>query len=391
MINIMTIGNFKWLLFLAALAVCAPVLANMNLLVAPSEFDLIIRGGMVLDGSGRAGFRADVGVSGRKIAAIGDLSTFDSTTVIDAEGRVVSPGFIDMHSHAGWGYLVDSRAVSKLTQGITLEIEGEGESIAPIDDSMAKNRESQCQRFGIRCDWRSLDDFLARLEAAPATINFATYVGTLNVRVLAVGYEDQAASADELAHMERIVAEAMEDGALGIYSALMYPPDRYNRTGELIAMARVAAKYGGLYQTHPRSEGNAFRASWDEAFLIAREAGIAVHSTHMKLAYVQNWGRMAEVTGRVSEAQQSGLQITADIYPYDRASANFAALLPPWAQEGGAEATRQRLASPVERRRIRRELATPTDEWEHEYLGTKGGPAGITLVDAYGNVDLAPA
>lgn len=353
-------------------------------------FDLIIENGRLIDGSGNPWFDSDVGIRGKKIVAVGDLSKATATTRVDAAGRVVAPGFVDMHSHATWNYLVDSRAVSKVTQGITLEIEGEGRSVAPLNDELVNELAASYARFGVKGDWRSLDDFFRKLEANPATINFATYLGTRNVRVMAVGYEDRDATPSELEEMRRIVARAMEEGALGIYSALMYPPDRYNRTSELVEMAKVAASYGGLYQTHPRSEANAFRESLEEAFRIAREANIPVHSTHLKVAYVENWGQMPEVVRRVEAAREAGLAITADIYPYERGQASVQALLPPWAQEGGREQIVLRLADKQVRERIKQDLAAPADTWENEWLGTDGGPKGITIVDARGNQRAKP-
>lgn len=363
-------------------------------MVAPSvnveenALDLIIENGRIVDGTGNPWFWADVGIRDKRIAAIGDLEDMSARRRIDAEGKVVSPGFIDMHSHASWNYLVDPRAVSKVTQGITLEIEGEGHSVAPMDDAMAKRRREAFERFGVEGDWRSLDEFYRRLEANPGTINFATYLGTANVREMTVGFEDRQATTGELEEMRSIVAQAMRDGALGVYSALMYAPDRFNRTDELIAMAKVAARYGGVYQTHPRSESNALNASMDEVFRIAEEAQIPAHITHLKVAYQQNWGRMPEVIERVEEARERGLEITADMYPYEQASASFTALLPPWAQEGGRAEIVRRLNDPATRERIKRELIEPTEDWENEYLGTGGGPAGITLVDARGNPEL---
>lgn len=350
--------------------------------------DLIVENGRIVDGTGNPWYRADVGIRGRRIAMIGDLEDVPAKRRIDAGGNIVSPGFIDMHSHASWNYLVDARAVSKVTQGITLEIEGEGHSVAPMDDAMAERRRGAFERFGVQGDWRSLDEFFRRLEANPATINFATYLGTANVREMTVGFEDRAATPGEMEEMRSIVAQAMRDGALGVYSALMYAPDRFNRTEELVEMAKVAAQYGGVYQTHPRSESNALNASMDEIFRIAEEAQIPAHITHLKVAYQENWGRMPEVIKRVEEARSRGLEITADMYPYEQASASFTALLPPWAQDGGRPEIVRRLKDPSIREKIKKELVESADDWENEYLGTGGGPEGITLVDARGNPEL---
>ncbi len=357
---------------------------------AQEPFDLIVHGGRLIDGTGNPWFEADVGIRGKKIAAVGDLSQALARRRIDAQGYAVSPGFIDMHAHPGTNYFVDPRAVSKVTQGITLEIEGEGSSVAPLNDAMAARHEARLARYGVDLEWRSLDQFFRHLEATPATINFATYLGTENVRVMTVGHDNRLATPEELDQMREIVDQAMRDGALGVYSALMYSPDRYNRTSELVEMAKVASAYGGVYQTHPRSEGNAFHASLDEVFQIAREARIPAHITHLKIAYEQNWGRMPEIVQRVEDARAEGLQITADMYPYEQGAASFSALLPPWALEGGWDEVVRRLNDEQIRERIQTDLATQTDEWEKEYMGAGGGPRGITLVGGADNPNLAP-
>ncbi|MGH9334906.1 MAG: N-acyl-D-amino-acid deacylase family protein, partial [Vicinamibacteria bacterium] len=309
---------------------------------------------------------------------------------IDAGGKVVCPGFIDMHSHASWKLLVDGRAASKITQGVTLEIEGEGESLAPLTDAMVEDRRKEYERFGIEPDWRSLDDYFRRFERTPPTVNFATYIGTVNPRVMVVGYDDRPATPEELSRMKDVVREAMEDGALGIYSALMYSPDRFNRTEELVEMAKVAAEYGGVYQSHIHSESDAVESALDEVFRIAREAEIPGHITHFKVTYKQNWGRMPAVLERIEEARRSGLDITADLYPYVRAGGGFTPLLPPWAQDGGPSRILERLRDPATRERIKEELATPTAAWENEYHGANGGPEGFSITDARGNPALEP-
>lgn len=353
-----------------------------------AAFDLLILNGRIVDGSGNPWFRGDVGIRGDRIAAIGDLRGATAVRVIDAAQKVVAPGFIDIHSHASWSYLVDPRAASKVTQGVTLEVEGEGQSVAPMDEKMVARRKREFERFGVEPDWRTLGEFYARLEARPATINFATYIGTGTIRELVVGLNDRPATTEELARMREIASQAMKEGALGVYSALMYSPDRYNRTEELIELAKVAANFGGVYQTHPRSESDALDEALDEVFRIAREAAIPAHITHVKVTYQQNWGRMPHLVARVQEARAAGLDITADMYPYERAAASFVDLLPPWAQDGGREAIVRRLRDARLRDRIKAELQQPAADWENEYYGTAGGPAGITLVDARGSEAL---
>jgi dihydroorotase/N-acyl-D-amino-acid deacylase len=342
----------------------------------------------VVDGAGNPWFRADVGIRGHRIAAIGDLSGAPADRRIDANDQIVCPGFIDMHSHASWGLLVDSRAASKITQGVTLEIEGEGESVAPLNDAMVEARRKEYARYGIDPDWRSLDEYFRRFERTPSTVNFATYIGTVNPREMVIGYDDRPATAEELARMKDIVREAMEDGALGIYSALMYSPDRFNRTEELVEMAKVAAEYGGVYQSHIRSESDAVESAIEEVFRIAREAGIPGHLTHFKVTYKQNWGRMPVILEKIESARRSGLDITADLYPYVRAGGGFTPLLPPWAQDGGPAKIRERLQDPATRERIKEELSKPAAAWENEYFGAGGGPQGFSITDARGNEAL---
>lgn len=351
---------------------------------ASGGYDILITNGRIVDGTGSPAFEGDVGIRGQRIAALGDLSEAEAGRVIDAAGHVVAPGFIDLHSHSSWYFLVDPRTPSKVTQGITLDIEGEGRSVAPIDDRYVAERAASYERFGIDPDWRTLGEFFDRLDANPAAINFASFVGTGNIRELAVGLDDRPATPEELVEMERLTAEAMEDGALGVFSALMYTPDRFNTTEELVLMAQVAGRYGGVYQTHQRSEGDALFESLDEVFHIARESGIRTNVTHLKAAYVANWGKMAEVVDRINRAREEGLDIAADIYPYVWGAAGLRALLPPWAREGGVVEIERRMGDPAIRDSIKRELDVPTAEWENEYLGA-GGAVNFRIVDVQGN------
>lgn len=347
-------------------------------------YDVIIKNGRIVDGAGNPWFRSDVGIRGKRVVAIGDLREASATHTIDAKDHIVCPGFIDIHSHASWNYLVDARIASKVTQGITLEVEGEGHSVAPMNEEYIAARKASFERFGITPDWRTLADYFKRLEAAPATINFSTYVGTGTIREIVIGTEDRPATEEELSQMERLTAEAMEDGALGVFTALMYVPDRFNRTEELIAMAKVAARYNGAFQIHQRSEGDAIFESLEEVFRIAREADIRTNLTHLKSAYLKNWGKMPEVVRRISAARREGLDIVADLYPYVWGHAGLIALLPPWARIGTSEEVRERLSDNSNRERIKKELVTPTIEWENEYHGV-GSPKEIVVVDARGN------
>lgn len=353
-------------------------------------FDLIIERGRIVDGTGNPWYWADLGIRGKKVAAIGDLSKAQARRRIDAAGRIVSPGFIDMHSHASWKLLVDGRAASKITQGVTLEVEGEGESIAPVNDAFIAARRNEYDRLGVKPDWRSLDDYFQRLERTPPTVNFATHVGSLNPREMVIGHADRPASKEELEWMKAIVRQAMQDGALGLYSALMYSPDRYNRTQELVELAKIVSEYGGYYQSHIRSESNAVESAVDEVFQIARQAHVPAQFTHFKVTYRQNWGRMPQIVAKIEAARREGLDVTADLYPYVRAGGSFTPLLPPWAQEGGREAIVKRLKDRATRERVKTELATPTAQWENEFLGAGGGPAGFSITDARGNTLAEP-
>jgi len=351
-------------------------------------YDTIIANGRIVDGTGNPWFRGDIGIRNARIEALGQLSKADAKQRIDVEDRVVCPGFIDMMGTSDWHLLVDPRCASKVTQGITLMVSGEGASVAPVNEKMIAERRPYFERFGIDPDWHTLDDFFLRLEANPPAINFATFVGTGGLRAMVVGRENRPATEEELSRMESLTAEAMENGAFGVASALMYVPDRFNSTEELIALARVAARYGGIYITHQRSEGDAIEESLSEVFLIAREANIPAQIFHLKTMYIQNWRKMEGVVERIGQARKEGLDITADVYPYVAASAGLIALLPPWAREGDFEEIMERLRDPEARAKIRKELAVATSEWENEYHGA-GGAEGFIISDVMSK-DLKP-
>lgn len=351
-------------------------------------YDLVITNGRIIDGTGNPWRHGDVGIRGSCIAAIRDLSKIDAGRRIDAKDKVIAPGFIDMMGTSDWQLLVDSRCASKVTQGITLMVSGEGHSIAPANERTLAERKRFFDRYGIIPDWRSLEDFYHRLEANPPSINFATFVGTGGIRDLVIGRDNRPATGEELLEMERLIAEAMEHGAFGVASALMYVPDRFNSTQELISMARVAASYGGIYITHQRSEGDAIDQSLDEVFRIAREAKIPTQIFHLKTAYIQNWGKMRDVVQRISEARLEGLDITANVYPYIAASANLIALLPPWARKGGIEKIMERMRDQFIRERVKRELEISTPDWENEYFGA-GGAKGFVITNVI-NKELKP-
>jgi N-acyl-D-amino-acid deacylase len=355
---------------------------------SPSDFDAVISNGYVVDGTGAPWFRGDVGIQGDRIKAIGDLSSVSARTRIDASNLVIAPGFIDMLGQSEFSVLVDNRAASKITQGVTTEVTGEGTSIAPLNDRMLEEVAPTYRHFGVIADWRTLAEYFKRLdERTHPAINLATFVGAGGVRHYVVGEDDRQATPEELEQMKRLVAEAMEQGALGLSSSLQYMPDRFATTDELIALASVAARYGGVYLTHQRSEANQIFDSLKEVFTISEKAHIPAEIWHFKVAYKANWGKMAEALALIDAARANGLDITANQYPYVRASNGLDACLPLWAREGGVDKMLARLKDPVQRERIKKEMEDPTvTAWENQWYGSGGGD-GVLLVSVL-NKDL---
>jgi dihydroorotase/N-acyl-D-amino-acid deacylase len=350
-------------------------LANAS---APPPLDLVLEGGRVVDGSGAPWFVADVGVRGGKIAEIGRLDRREAARRIDARGLVVAPGFIDLLGWSEYFVLVDGRAASKITQGITTEVTGEGTSIAPLNDRMVADEKEFYTRWGVTPGWRSIEGYFAELERRGTAINVGTLVGSGGVRDLVVGLEKRTAAIDELARMKAIVEQAMREGALGVSSSLQYIPNIYSSTEELTALAKVAAKYGGVYFTHQRSESSRIDASLEEVFTIARDAGIRTQIWHLKTAYAPNFGRMPEVLKKIEAARASGLDVSANQYPYDRAANNLDACLPPWVREGGREKLLSRLKDKATREKVKADMANASADWENQYLGA-GGAAGVLV------------
>jgi len=352
-------------------------------------YDIVISNGRVVDGTGAPWFRADVGIRGDRVVRIGDLQTAKATQQIDATNLVVAPGFIDMLGQSEFNILVDNRAASKILQGVTTEVTGEGSSIAPLNDHLvAEIFSASASHYGVTVDWRSLADYFARLDQRthPA-INVATFVGAGGVRQYVLHETDRAATPEELTEMKRLVAQAMEQGALGLSSSLQYVPDRFASTDELVELARVAAQYGGIYITHQRSEGGSIFESLDEVFAIAERARIPAEIFHLKTAYKANWGKMPEVLARIHAARDRGLDITANQYPYVRASNALDACLPIWVREGGKDAMVARLKDPVQRERAKKEMADPNAKgWENQWYGSGGGDG--VLLTAVLNADL---
>jgi dihydroorotase/N-acyl-D-amino-acid deacylase len=343
-------------------------------------FDVVIANGRVVDGTGAPWFRADVGITGDRITALGNLASATAARRIDAAGQVVAPGFIDLLGQSEFDVLVDPRAASKITQGVTTEITGEGESIAPVNDAMRADRKAVYDTYGVTQDWHSLDEYFARLAASPPAINLGTFVGSGGLRTYVVGKDDRAATPGELAKMKALVAEAMADGALGLSSSLQYVPNRFSTTDELVELAKVAGASGGIYITHQRSEGNKVLESIDEVLAIAERADIAAEIWHLKTAYKANWGKITEVIRRIDAARARGLRVSADIYPYDRASNGLDACLPVWVRAGGTDAMIARLKDPATRERVKRDMDDPNAPYENQWFGS-GGPSGVMLSD----------
>jgi N-acyl-D-amino-acid deacylase len=342
----------------------------------PPEFDLLFLDGRIVDGSGAPWFNGDVGIKGDRIAALGQLKGASAATRVDATGLVVAPGFIDMLGQSEFNVLVDGRAASKVTMGVTTEVTGEGQSIAPVSDSMLEDRrQAPWQHFGIVQDFRTLGGYFDRLEnRSRVAINMASFVGAGGVRSYVIGQDERPATPGDLETMKQLVAQAMEEGALGLSTSLQYVPDRFASTDEIVELAKVAKRYGGIYITHQRSESGALDASMDEVFRIARDARIPAEIWHFKTAYQANWGRMPTALARLEAARSEGLDVTADIYPYTRASNGLDACLPLWVREGGADKEIARLKDTALRDRIKRDMVDPNPgTWENQWYGAGGG------------------
>jgi N-acyl-D-amino-acid deacylase len=374
----------RWIRLTAigSVALIAVFLAHGPRVVAQrTSFDVLLRNGRIVDGTGAPWYRGDVGIVGDRIAAIGSLAaTSTAALTIDASNLVVAPGFIDLLGQSEFNVLVDGRAASKIMQGVTTEVTGEGSSIAPVNDRLVQEAAPAATAFGVAQDWRTIGDYLRRLEerSRPA-INMATFVGAGGLRNYVIGKDDRPATPAELQQMRDLTAEAMRQGALGLSTSLQYVPDRFAPTDEIVELAKVAAQFGGVYFTHQRSESGRVFESLDEVFAIAERAQIPAEIWHLKTAYKANFGKMADVLRRIESARARGLDVTADIYPYTRASNGLDSCLPIWAREGGLDKTLARLRDPATRERIKRDMndANATT-WENQWYGANGGD-GVML------------
>jgi dihydroorotase/N-acyl-D-amino-acid deacylase len=362
-----------WLCCLAALLAVPAVSWS-----AEAPYDLVIRNGRIIDGTGSPWVSGDVAIRDGRIAAVGHLGDVPAKKTVDAAGRVVAPGFIDMLGQSELTILVEPRLPSKIYQGITTEVTGEGGSIAPLNDAILASDRVGYEHYGITADWRTLGQYFTRLEKQGLGINLASYVGATQVRRMVLGDENRTPSAADLDRMRGLVREAMEQGAVGVSTSLQYPPAPYASTAELIALATEAARHGGIYATHMRNEGEGILTALDEAVKIGREAHIPVEIWHLKTAGKPSWGKMPDVVAKIDEARRSGVDVTADTYAYTAWYNSFSAFVPPWAHDGGTKKLLERLRDPATRARIRKEMETPSTAWDNEWLEI-AGPEAVLL------------
>ncbi|HEX6805615.1 MAG TPA: D-aminoacylase [Terriglobales bacterium] len=346
---------------------------------AQTTYDIIISGARIVDGTGAPWFVGDIAISGDRIAAMGDLQDARAKKRIDASGLVASPGFIDVQGQSEFNLLVDNRAASKTTQGVTTEITGEGTSIAPLNERLLADLKDDAEKYGVKLDWRSLDEYLTRLDRAHPAINLGTFAGAGGIRTYVIGKENRPATPSELQQMRQLVAEAMQQGAFGLSTALQYVPDSFASTDEIVELAKVARSYGGVYFTHQRSESDRIFPSLDEVVTISRRAGISTTIWHLKTAYSENFGKMPEVLRRIEQARSRGVDVAASVYPYTRASNGLTACFPSWVSEGGTEKMIERLRDPEQRARAKKEMEEQSSTWENQWLGS-GGAKGVTLI-----------
>jgi N-acyl-D-amino-acid deacylase len=356
---------------------------------APSQpYDLVITHGHIIDGTGSPWYSGDIGIRDGKIVAITNLSGAPRKRTIDAVGKVVAPGFIDMLGQSELTILVDPRLPSKIFQGITSEITGEGSSIAPLNDAIIQSERSGYDHYKITPDWRTFREYFTRLQKQGMGINLASYIGATQVRRMILGDDDKQPTPDQLEQMKALVRTAMKDGTVGVSTSLEYAPAPYAKTDELIALATEAGKFGGIYATHMRSESDAVLESIDEALRIGHEAHVPVEIWHIKVAGKNNWGRMPEVVAKINGARAAGADVTADTYAYTAWFNDFSAFVPPWAHDGGTAKLVERLKDPAMRDRIRKDMLTPSRDWDNEWQEIPG-PEAI-MIGAVQNPTLLP-
>ena len=354
---------------------------------APS-FDIVITNGRIIDGTGSPWYSGDIGIRDGKITVIGNLSAAPRARTIDARGMVVAPGFIDMLGQSEFTILVDPRLPSKIYQGITTEITGEGESIAPLNDAILRADQEQYDHYHIQAGWRTFREYFSLLEKQRIGLNIASYVGATRVRRMVLGDNDVQPTPAQLEQMKELVGQAMRDGAVGVSTALEYAPAPYAKTEELIALAGEASKFGGIYATHMRNEGTGILPAIDEALRVGREGHIPVEIWHLKVGGKPSWGHMPEVVAKINAARAQGLDVTADTYAYTAWFNDFSAFIPAWAHDGGNAKLIERLKDPATRDRIRKDMLTPSDQWDNEWQEIPGPEA--VLIGVVKNPQLLP-
>ena len=346
-----------------------------------SVYDLVLKNGWIVDGSGNPRYRGDVALRGDRIAAVGFLEGATARETLDVRGLVVAPGFIDMMGQSEINVLIDNRVLSKITQGVTTEVTGEGGSVAPLTDRLVQDDSDAMKKWHYREDWRDLDGYFAQLAKQGSTLNIATFVGATQVRLAVLGKDDRQPTPAELAHMAALVDTLMQQGALGLWTALEYAPASYSKTEEIIALAKAARRRGGIYASHMRNEGVRIDDALDEVFRIAREADIPAEVSHLKVSGRQSWGRMPRVLARIDSARAAGLDVTADQYPYTRAATALDASIPTWAESGGWDSLLTRLRDPATRARLRDEMLNPRGL--ESFFYEAGGGAGVLITGTF--------
>jgi len=379
-----TLYELTFALVVTLFVAAAPLLPAQS---SPA-FDLVITNGHIIDGTGSPWYSGDVGIRDGKVAAIGNLAAAPRKRTIDAAGKVVAPGFIDMLGQSELSILVDPRLPSKIFQGITTEITGEGGSIAPLNDAIIQIDRPGYDHYKINPDWRTFRQYFARLEKQGMGINLASYVGATQVRRMVLGDDNKQPTPEQLEQMKALVREAMKDGTVGVSTALEYAPAPYAKTEELIALAAEGGKFGGIYSTHMRNESDSVLEAIDEALRVGREAHVPVEIWHIKVAGKENWGRMPEVVAKINAARAAGADVAADTYAYTAWFNSFSAFVPAWAHDGGDAKMVERLKDPATRARIRKDMLTPSKDWDNEWQEIPGPEA--VMIGVVQNPKLLP-
>ena len=368
------------LLFLASVsAMLATEMGAQNSPPSQAPFDVVIKNGVVYDGTGGEGREVDVALRGDRIAGVGDFKNSPAKLVIDARGLAIAPGFINMLSWSNESLIADGLSQSEIRQGVTTEIMGEGDSMGPVNDRVREEMLREQRDIHYKVEWATLADYLRYLEKRGVSCNVASFIGATTIRKNVIGYEDKQPTPQQLDQMRTLVQKEMEAGALGIGTSLIYPPAFYAKTPELIELCKVAARYKGKYISHMRSEGNQLLEAVDELIRISREANIPAEIYHIKAAGKSNWPKVDALLAKIEAAQKEGVKITADMYTYTAAGTGLDACLPPWTEDGGYPALFKRLRDPATREKIAAEVKTPSDAWENLYLAA-GSPENILVV-----------